>query len=190
MKGTKITPQEFAYIYVSNRDKFIAIARSYVRDEFVAEDIVAESFANFWDNRERIELRGPLEAYILQSLKNRCLNHLRDKANRLKIQQNIHDDISRAMLTEINILEANQVSLLYRDDIVRIFRKLLDSMSDSARNIFLSSRFDELTYKEIALRYGITPRKVKREIQQTLEALRESLKDYLPVLLFLWVLPY
>lgn len=176
-----MTPQEFAYIYMNNRDKFVAIARSYVRDEFVAEDIVAESFANFWDNRDRIELRGSIEAYIVQSVRNRCLNHLRDKANRLKIQQNIHENINRAILTEINILEANQMTQLYSNDIARIFKKLLDSMSDSARNIFLSSRFDDLTYKEIALKYGISPRKVKREIQQTLEALRESLKDYLTI---------
>lgn len=176
-----MTPQEFAYIYMNNRDKFVAIARSYVRDEFVAEDIVAESFANFWDNRDRIELRGSIEAYIVQSVRNRCLNHLRDKANRLKIQQNIHENINRAILTEINILEANQMTQLYSNDIARIFKKLLNSMSDSARNIFLSSRFDDLTYKEIALKYGISPRKVKREIQQTLEVLRESLKDYLTI---------
>ena len=50
----------------------------------------------------------------------------------------------------------------------------------------MASRFDELTYQEIAERYGISQRKVKREIQNVLARMRVSLKDYLPaVTLFL-----
>ena len=43
-----------------------------------------------------------------------------------------------------------------------------------------------LTYNEIAERYGVTPRKVKRDIQKVLEIMRISLKDYLPVLLLVF----
>lgn len=85
---------------------FNIYAMSYIRDEVVAEDIVAESFTNFWDNRD----------------------------------------------------------------------------------IFLSSRFENLTYNEIAEKYNITPRKVKREIQHVLEIMRTSLKDYLPLLILLYVI--
>lgn len=125
-KGDAITSQEFAQLFLRYRDRFISIARSYIRDDVAAEDIVAESFTNFWDNRERVASGSMPEAYILQSVKN--------------------------------------------------------------RNIFLSSRFENLTYNEIAEKYGISPRKVKREMQHALEILRTSLKDYLPFIIILYML--
>ena len=128
------------------------------------------------------------EAYILQSVKNRCLNYLRDKTTRLRIQQKMHEDSSKAKLTEMNILEADQIGLIFRSDIIKIFKNLLDTMPPATRNIFLSSRFENLTYNEIAEKYGITPRKVKREMQHALEILRTSLKDYLPFIIILYML--
>lgn len=106
MTEKTITAQEFSRLFIRYRDRFVSVAMSYIRDEVVAEDIVAESFTNFWDNRD----------------------------------------------------------------------------------IFLSSRFENLTYNEIAEKYSITPRKVKREIQHVLEIMRTSLKDYLPLLILLYVI--
>lgn len=93
----------------------------------------------------------------------------------------MHEDGNKALLTEMNILEADQIGLIFRADIIKIFKNLLDTMPSATRNIFLSSRFENLTYNEIAEKYGISPRKVKREMQHALEILRTSLKDYLPV---------
>lgn len=59
-----MTPQEFGQLFMRYRDRYISIARSYIRDDIAAEDIVAESFTNFWDNRDKIELDNVPEAYI------------------------------------------------------------------------------------------------------------------------------
>ena len=182
MTGREITPQDFGKLFLRYRDKFISIAMSYIRDEVAAEDIVAESFTKFWDSRDRIELETFPEAYILQSVKNRCLNYLRDKANRARIQKQIQDDSYRAIMAEIGVLNNNEISLIFRSDIESIFRRMLDEIPAPTREIFFASRFESLTYKEIALKYNITPRKVKREIQHVLSIMRTSLKDYLPLI--------
>lgn len=186
MTGNIITAQEFGQLFIRYRDKFIAVAMSYVRDNVAAEDIVAESFTNFWDSRDRIAPDTVPEAYIFQSVKNRCLNHLRDKANRLRIQQQMHDDTYKAIMAEIGVLGKDEIGLIFRSDIMEICRNLLASIPESSRDIFLSSRFENLTYNEIAEKYNITPRKVKREIQHVLEIMRTSLKDYLPLLILLY----
>lgn len=183
MPGDNITPQEFGRMFMRYRDKFIAIARSYVRDENVAEDIVSESFTNFWDNRDKIAIENVPQAYILQSVKNRCLNYLRDKANRLRIRQQIQNDVYASIMAEIGVLGKDEIGLVFRSDIEKIFRRLLDRVPESTRDIFMASRFDNLTYEEIAVKYGISQRKVKRDIQHMLELMRDSLKDYLPAYL-------
>ena len=52
MTEKTITAQEFSRLFIRYRDRFVSVAMSYIRDEVVAEDIVAESFTNFWDNRD------------------------------------------------------------------------------------------------------------------------------------------
>ncbi len=185
MTGDQISAQEFGQLFMRYRDNFIAVARSYVRDEVVAEDIVAESFTNFWDSRSRIDIRTIPEAYILHMVKNRCLSYLRDRANRMRILQQMHNDSYKAIMAEIGVLGKDETGLIFESDIAAIFQRLLATVPKSTRDIFLASRFDNLTYNEIAEKYGVSPRKVKREIQHVLGIMRISLKDYLPVMVIL-----
>ena len=185
MTGDQISAQEFGQLFMRYRDNFIAVARSYVRDEVAAEDIVAESFTDFWDGRDRITIRTIPEAYILHMVKNRCLSYLRDRANRMRILQQMHNDSYKAIMAEIGVLGKDETGLIFQSDIAAIFNKLLATVPESTRDIFLASRFDNLTYNEIAEKYGVSPRKVKREIQHVLGIMRISLKDYLPVMVIL-----
>lgn len=180
MTAKDITPSEFGLLFLKYRERFIVIATSYVKDEIVAEDIVSSCFTNFWDNRARIQIDTVPEAYILQSIKNSCLNYMRNKANRLRI----HEDRYKAAMAEIHILENENLGIIFRDDIMKIFQRLMERTPEMTRNIFCSSRFDDMTYQEIADKYNVTPRKVKREIQSVLKMMRDSLKDYLPLMAF------
>ena len=183
-----MTPQEFTRLFTRFREPFTGIASSYIHDRAAAEDIVADCFARFWDKKAEIILSGPPEAYLLTSVKNRCLNYLRDKAARMRIEQRMQEDAYRAVMTEIDILDGQDMSLLFREDVRRIFDDFMRQLPAMTRNIFYSSRFEDLTYVEIAEKYGVTPRKVKREIQKVLEIMRTSLKDYLPLMgLLLWL---
>ena len=53
------------------------------------------------------------------------------------------------------------------------------------KKVFVARRFEELSYKEIAEKYGITVRRVEFELEKAVKQLRVALKDYLPVLLML-----
>mgnify|MGYP004547468487 CR=1 FL=1 len=188
MTASDITPSEFGKLFVKCRNGFIAIARSYVREQAVAEDIVSECFTAFWDRRDSIELKTTPEAYIIRCVKNRCLNWMRDNSRLVLAEGSIDPDVNmrvRTMLSEISILESGEMDDILSAEVEGIFRKFLTDLPELSLNIFISSRFEDLTYEEIAQKYGVTSRKVKREIQKALEILRDSLKDYLPVLLLM-----
>ena len=147
---------------------------------------MTESFTAFWNGREHIELKSLPEAYVLQSVRNRCLNYMRNKAVRMRIEGDINSVSARAVEMEADILSEESISFLFRDEVQEIFMNFMKTMPDLTRKIFLASRMEGLTYNEIAERYGVTPRKVKRDIQKVLEIMRISLKDYLPVLLLVF----
>lgn len=192
MSVTDINPMAFGKLFMEYHDRYVAIAKSYVRDEAAAEDIVSECFTTFWDRRGSIELKSSPEAYILKSVKNRCLNWLRDNSRLLNAEGPMDPDLNakvKAMLSEISVIENDEMGSIFSSEVESIFRRFLDDMPDLSRNIFMASRFEDLTYDEIAAKYGVSPRKVKREIQKALEILRASLKDYLPLLLLMCIRP-
>lgn len=186
MLASSISAEEFGRLFLRFKDKFISIACSFTRDRAAAEDIVTESFTAFWNGREHIELKSLPEAYVLQSVRNRCLNYMRDKAVRMRIEGDINSVSARAVEMEADILSEESISFLFRDEVQEIFMNFMKTMPDLTRKIFLASRMEGLTYNEIAERYGVTPRKVKRDIQKVLESMRVSLKDYLPMLLLVF----
>lgn len=181
--GNKISVREFGELFNRYKDKYISIAASYVRDYGIAADIVSDAFATFWDNRDKIELRSVPEAYILQSVRNRCLNHLRDEATRMKIRQQIHTDHYRHLMADVDFLSSEDLSFLFEAEIAKKLKGLLDTLPDTKRDIFIDSRFGVLTYKEISKKRGVTPRKVKRDISEILSLIKDVLSDYLPLLL-------
>ena len=186
MLASSISAEEFGRLFLRFKDKFISIACSFTRDRAAAEDIVTESFTAFWNGREHIELKSLPEAYVLQSVRNRCLNYMRNKAVRMRIEGDINSVSARAVEMEADILSEESITFLFRDEVQEIFMNFMKTMPDLTRKIFLASRMEGLTYNEIAERYGVTPRKVKRDIQKVLEIMRISLKDYLPVLLLVF----
>ena len=186
MLASSISAEEFGRLFLRFKDKFISRACSFTRDRAAAEDIVTESFTAFWNGREHIELKSLPEAYVLQSVRNRCLNYMRNKAVRMRIEGDINSVSARAVEMEADILSEESISFLFRDEVQEIFMNFMKTMPDLTRKIFLASRMEGLTYNEIAERYGVTPRKVKRDIQKVLEIMRISLKDYLPVLLLVF----
>lgn len=176
-----ITLSQFGDIYRRNRDKFVTIAKSYVRHQQAAEDIVADAFVKFWNNRSSITLKGLPEAYIMQSVKNMCLNYMRDQLTRLRISREFNNDRFKALEAEINFLASEDLGFIFTSEVEAIFLNVMDRFPELTRNIFYASRFQGMTYQEIAQRFGVSERKVKREITGVLASLRIALKDYLHI---------
>ena len=76
VKTGSISSTEFGKLFFEFKPRFIALAYRYVRDRETAEDLVSDSFMTFWEMHETLPADINVPAYILTSVKNRCLNHL------------------------------------------------------------------------------------------------------------------
>lgn len=186
--GGGIGHTQFEEIYSQYYARFVIIARRYVRDAAVAEDIVMESFASFWENRERIASETNLPAYVATSVRNNCLNWLNAQALHLAKQQDIHSLHSRSVAASIRSLRSCDPQRLFTDEIRAIVEREMRTMPQVTRQVFELSRFYGKTYSEIAEILGIPQRRVTSEMQRALAIMRNALKDYLPVSLILWML--
>jgi RNA polymerase sigma-70 factor (ECF subfamily) len=62
-------------------------------------------------------------------------------------------------------------------------RKALNELPEQCRIIFQLSRFEELRYREIAEKLGISVKTVENQMGKALKLLRVKLVDFLPLLL-------
>lgn len=180
--------QEFDRLYGTYKPRFILIACSYLRDRSAAEDLVTDCFMHFWEKREEIvPTTENIPAYILGMVRHKCIDALRTRQQHLLTHQQIYQLEMRSIRENLAALEeCDLAKILFRSEVEEIFRRRLAEMPELSAQIFIANRFENQTYQEIAQRYGISVRKVTREIQRCLKLLREDLGDYLPVAMLLF----
>ncbi|MCM1503457.1 MAG: RNA polymerase sigma-70 factor [Bacteroidales bacterium] len=188
MAGIIIDAKKFDSMYCEYKLRFTVIANSYVRDYSLAEDLVADSFMNFWENRSEIDLSsGSIPSYILGTVRHKCLDALRKQQIQLSAHQTLYRHNLRNIQANLDSLEECDLSkILFRKEVEDIFRKRMNEVPEISARIFMANRFEGLTYQEIATRHNISVRKVTREIQRCLKLLREDLGGYLPMALLLF----
>ncbi len=183
MIGDSNIKNEFGHLYNQYRQRFVIIARRYVRDRMVAEDIVADSFVSFWNNRKNIPSDTNLPAYILAIVKNKSLNWLHAQQIHMRIENNIQSTQARLFDANIRSLESCDPERLFASEVQKIVKEATARMPELTRIVFEKSRNEGKTYAEIAKECGISVRQVTSEIQKALAILRKALKDYMPAIL-------
>ncbi|MCD7794247.1 MAG: RNA polymerase sigma-70 factor [Alistipes sp.] len=178
----------FDSLYTKYRTNFIAIARSYVEDMAVAEDIVTDSFVSWWLRRNTLPKETDPRKYIVGTIKKQCLEHLRSLRIHSRACNNLRDANERMLAYHLASLENNTSENLHTEEIIGILRRQLEAMPLLMREIFIANRTEELSHREIAARFGISERRVKYELKKALETLKEAFKDYLPTYFILWTI--
>lgn len=180
-----MNPIDFQELYNSWYRKSFAFAKAYVQDEMVAEDLVSESIVKLWKIMGEKEIEYP-QALLLTLLKNKALDYLRRQSIRQTIEEELTGAYQRELSIRISTLEACNPEDMFSTEVKEIIGRTLASLPEQTRIIFEMSRYDGLSVKEIAAKNGVTPKAVEYHITRSLKALRNNLKDYLPLLFFLF----
>lgn len=70
-------------------------------------------------------------------------------------------------------------------ELERKIREAIDRLPLERRKVFIMSRYDGLTYNQIAEKLGISVKTVENQMGKALKTLRAELSDYLPwIILF------
>ena len=75
---------------------------------------------------------------------------------------------------------------LAADNLQQEIDAAIDNLPERCRLVFVLSRFEELSYRQISEQLGISMKTVENQISKALKSLRIALADHLPLgLLFL-----
>jgi RNA polymerase sigma-70 factor (ECF subfamily) len=136
-----------------------------VNDLPEAEDIVQECMVKLWDRRQDLSKKDNLSLYFRKMVRNRSIDYLRRRIPLDHTAEVMH-------ITEIQTDQLEYAELSGSID------DLIDSLPEKCRQIFVLSRFEQMTYKEISEKLNISAKTVENQISRALKTLRKGLGHY------------
>lgn len=155
----------------------VVYANRHIEDYPAAEDIVHDLFISVWENWENLKKEN-IKSYLFYALRNRCFNYISHKNIRTKYQEHV---LSTGEIAGLLTWEFYVESEL-KENIEKAIMKL----PPQAQRVFIMSKFEYKSHKEIAEILNISPRTVEKHIQVALKHLRLELRDYLVLLIYIY----
>jgi len=164
----------FEQVFKANFKNLHGYVFSIVKDEVMAEELVQNVFYKLWDKNERLAISGSITAYLYRAVYNESLNYLKH----LKVRSAYQSHNSWQMK---NQTDSAAKKILFTQ-LSENLHRAMNELPEQCRTIFQMSRFEELRYREIAERLGISVKTVENQMGKALKILRIKLVDFLPLI--------
>lgn len=134
-----------------------------------AADLVQEVFVRFLRRTTARDLGNPA-AYLHRIARNLLVDGGRRRACRPVIE-------TRGEVHGVEAMPADQSYAIEASQMMDAYQRAVDALAPRTREVFLLHRVDELSYKEIAARLGISTRTVEWHIAEALVRVRRMLDE-------------
>jgi len=158
-----------AYIEIYTRYNSLLYLYAYkkLRNTEEAKDVVQDVFIQLWNRHQQLSFDTSLAGYLYQSVRNRALNIF------------AHQQIEQKYIDSLNSFLTTQTSgtdyLIREKDIAALIEKEINALPPKMRQVFLLSRKDHKTYKEIATEMNISEDTVNTQMKRALKTMRDKL---------------
>ncbi len=151
------------------------LAMQYLGDEQMARNVAGDVMSHLWEIRDTLQVKESLRGYLLQATRHRCQNLLSSKTMRSEAAALTIDECLQAEMTDAG----HPLNLLLEKELERSVLGAVDSLPPQTRKVFLKSRSEGLTYKEIADELGISVNTVRYHMKLAFSLLREKIGNLL-----------
>ena len=159
--------------------KLYYFAIGYLKSEEDAEEIVQDIFVKIWENRNELNELLSFNSYLFTIAKNTMLNRIRKKVN----EQNYKEYLKNCSTIEHNST-MNEVIFA---DLERFTDKAIEKLPPRRRQIYVLSRKEGLTYKEIAAQMEISKKTVEIQMSKAIAYMNNFLSKEIKIMLFAFI---
>lgn len=156
---TEIYNRYFALLYI------YALKKLNDRDD--AKDAVQHVFIALWNRHQSISFDVSLSAYLYRAVRNFSLTTFAHKQ--------VEDQYLRTAAAKVRIFYEGTDYMIREKDIAELIEKEISRLPLKMREIFLLSRQEGLTYKQIAETLQISEETVNTQMKRALKMLRMRL---------------
>ncbi|MFD2870833.1 RNA polymerase sigma-70 factor [Mucilaginibacter ximonensis] len=142
-----------------------------LQDEAITEELVMDVFFELWQQKAAIDAAANVSGWLHGVLRNKALHELRTRTTR---ERHLHAFASNQKA----VVEANSEEQIDAQLLEERLQQAIGKLSPQCRQAFRLSRYEHLTYHEIASRMGISVKTVEKHIGKAIGLLRKDFKEY------------
>ncbi|MEL7586513.1 MAG: RNA polymerase sigma-70 factor [Prolixibacteraceae bacterium] len=168
----------FDLLYHTYSQKLYGFAFSILKNHDDAKEIVQDTFLKIWEKREIINPSSSLQAFLFSVSYHTAIDLIRKR---------FKDDQFRTYLQTqfTDCKSATEEEPAYYQELIRILNNVIGELPEQRKKIYLLSRDEGLSHKEIAEKLNISVKTVENQITLALKTIRKQLisNDLLGLLL-------
>lgn len=168
--------EAFDQIFKKYGDRLFGFALKYLKSKEESEGLVQDVFLKIWENHKNLKKESSLKSYLFTIAYHNMCEVFRKK----QIHEKFKDEIKFAESQLVNLED----KLEYKSTLEHV-DQLIEKLPEKQKIIFVKSRKEGKSTKEIAAEMNLAPGTVDNQISKALKFLRKNLSDTnLAILLF------
>ncbi|GGC25990.1 DNA-directed RNA polymerase sigma-70 factor [Parapedobacter defluvii] len=163
--------QEEAFTILYQRHWAIVYQQVYriLRDDDECRDVIQEVFSSLWLKREQLADNTNLGAYLYIQGRNRVFS--------LIAKNRVRSDYLNSITQFMEKVDRNATDLLEEKEIFARVEQEINRLPPRMREIFISSREEGRSHKEIADALGLSEQTVKKQVHNALKIIKPKLQN-------------
>jgi RNA polymerase sigma-70 factor (family 1) len=166
----------FNSLYKEYSGRLYRFAFVCLKSEAEAEELVQEVFTIIWEKRSDLKEELCFKSFLFTIASNIIRKHFRTKVY-------MQEYIKNGAVTDLDIGTSQKISY---DFLYQFIEKLVNQLPGRRREIFIMSRFNGLSIKDIATSLNISHKTVENQLTDALKFIRVNMKSEInPIILLL-----
>ena len=159
----------FNAIYDLYWEKLYLYIFKVIKDDEAAQDITQEILVSLWLRSEKLTGVKSLSAYLFTAAKYKSFTYIRDNLQKNNYEQSLTDFISVYDNSLVENFEAKELD--------NIINKEIENLPSKMKEVYVLSRKENLSHKEISEKLAISDKTVKKQIGNALKLFRIKLNN-------------
>ena len=161
----------FDVFYVRHVPDLVSLAARKTNSREAARELVQDVFFDLFKQKDRLDADRNIRAYLHGALRNRIFNYYREI-----LQKKKHEDL--LLLTNNESYNGTEQQVAY-NELKDLLQQGIEGLPLKCREVFVLSRQEHLSHKEIAVRLNISVNTVEQHMRKALQRLRCSIQHYI-----------
>ena len=169
LKLQKGDVEAFDLVYEKYAGKLYGFTLKYLKSTDETEELVQSVFLKVWENYKTLKKESSFKSYLFTIAYNEICNTFRTRGH---LQKFIREQLNESSQTSNETEE-----LIDYNSIKERIEQIISKLQDRQRTIFLKSREDGKSNREIAIELGLSSGTVDNYISESLKFIRSNLHD-------------
>lgn len=178
--GSKVA---FTTLYRLHWQKLFIYVMKVVRDEDETADIIQDVFLNLWLMRDKFDHIHTINSYLFIMARNTSLQRLASK-------QKNSDLVERLRIYSDVDCEEGAEKIFLGKELKEIIDHAINKLPAKMKEVFVLSRNEDLSHREIAERLHISDKTVKKQVSYAIKIIKACLKTKLHLFIFYFIYVY